>query len=131
MNPVQRPHPLIRWLVAMWRLANQERDKRIAASAEQRGRLKEREAIQATMPPIFGERPVYIPVAMLPSYELPDKQTDAIRPVLRTAKLLPLENVIGPTSTQSLPAIDPKTGYYVDHPLMRKAIREQQRRAGK
>lgn len=64
------------------------------------------------------------------TYEPPEKQTGPIAKAHPTSKLLPLENVIGPNSTQSLPAIDPATGYYVrgDHRLMGKANHWHQRK---
>jgi hypothetical protein len=51
----------------------------------------------------------------LASYELPEKQTDSIKPVQLSplAKLLPMENLIGKRETQSLPAIGPD-GYYMN-----------------
>lgn len=67
----------------------------------------------------------FTPPPQFATYEQPDKHTDAMRPVHPTAKLRPL--------TQSLPAVDPKTGYYKqgDHPQLLKRLqweREQGKR---
>ena len=112
------------WIVTCWRLANQERDKRIAESAARRERAKMQKEMQEQLRPVFAEKPVYIPVASvrfldkpptLASYEPPHKETGPTRPVNPDA----LKRLIG---TTTLPAIPGE--------MVRK-YKEQQRRAGR
>jgi hypothetical protein len=57
--------------------------------------------------------------AEVASYEPPERNTGPTRSLSSDS----LARAIGPTSTQSLPAIDPATGYYKDHRLHMKAYR--------
>lgn len=91
---------------------DQAHDRRIEQSGYARGYAACEKAMREKMPPIFGERPVYIPViplaheanvrilSMPPSavYEPPDKQTGPTRPVNPEQ----LRRLIG---TQTLPAV--------------------------
>lgn len=143
---MQRRRSVRQWIAGILKIqehVDQQRDMRNERHGYERGWTACEKAMQERWPSVFGEKPVYIPVAsvqflapppQVASYEPPEKHTDGIRPVRPTAKLLPLENVIGPHQTQSLPAVDPATGRYVegDHRLMRKAARfwQSQREAG-
>ena len=98
---------------------DQAHDRRIEQSGYARGYAACEKAMRERMPPIFGERPVYIPVASVQflgsppaigAYEPPEKQTGPTRPI-RGNPLIPMENVIGAHETQSLPAVD-ETGRY-------------------
>lgn len=117
---------VLRPIVAIWRVLNQERDRRIAESAARRERLKMQKEMQAQMRPVFGEKPpVYVPVAILRpeqqtgAYEFPQKQTG---PIQRTRPLPPV--------TTSLPAVGPD-GYYLHPGEKARRFWQQQRRAGK
>lgn len=106
-------------------VVDQAHDRRIEQSGYARGYAACEAVMREKMPPIFGERPVYIPVIPLTheanvrilsmppaigAYEPPEKQTGPTRPI-RGNPLIPMENVIGAHETQSLPAVD-ETGRY-------------------
>ncbi|HEU0004040.1 MAG TPA: hypothetical protein VFQ36_24255 [Ktedonobacteraceae bacterium] len=98
------------WTADFMRAANLVRDKRVYQAGYTAGCQDTEKRFKASMPPIFGERPVYIPVASVqflappPSigaYEPPEKQTGPI-----AAKS---EDMRAFLNTQSLPAF-PGTG---------------------
>lgn len=105
-------------------VVDQAHDRRIEQSGYQRGYAACEKKMREEMPPVFATKPEYIPVIPLAHdatvrilslpqsavYEPPDKQTGPSRPI-RGNPLIPMENVIGPHETQSLPAVD-ETGRY-------------------
>lgn len=103
---------------------DQQRDRRLAESHYQRGRRDMEKEMQKRWPSVFGEKPVYIPVAsvqflapapQMSAYEPPEKQTGPYRQINADE----LQRLFG---TQSLPAIDA-------HGLLRK-YNEHKRKAG-